>query len=136
MAEKEKFPTYKGKPLVRCGDVLYYGNMDERYVIRLQIKSKKTVNDLEVADKVTVQLMCTDPDISPRKQVVKASEKNGLYLAMDIGEIWLNRRLPQTNKNNRRIVPGMVSCRGLFMLNYTKNIANAKNSLFFIIIRL
>ena len=76
MAEKEKFPTYKGKPLVRCGDVLYYGNMDERYVIRLQIKSKKTVNDLEVADKVTVQLMCTDPDISPRKQVVKASEKN------------------------------------------------------------
>lgn len=93
MAKKEKFPTYKGKPLVRCGDSLFYGNMDERYVIRLQIKSKKTVNNLEIADKVTVQLMCTDPDISPRKQVVKVSEKNGLYLAMDIGEIWLNRAL-------------------------------------------
>ena len=55
------------------------------------------VNDLEVADKVAVQLMCTDPDISPRKQVVKSSEKNGLYLAMDIGEIWLNRALKEKN---------------------------------------
>lgn len=117
MAEKEKFPTYKGKPLVRCGDVLYYGNMDERYVIRLQIKSKKTVNDLEVADKVTVQLMCTDPDISPRKQVVKASEKTAFIWQWTLARFGSTGRLPQTNKNNRRIVPGMVSCRGLFMLN-------------------
>lgn len=91
--KKTEFPMYKGKPLVRNGDVLYYGNMSDRYVIRLQIKSKKTVNDMDIADKVTVQLMCTDPDISPRKQVVKSSEKQGLYLAMDIGEIWLNRAL-------------------------------------------
>lgn len=93
MAKQADFPTYKGKPLVRSGDVLYYGSMSDRYVIRLQIKSKKEVNDMEIADKVTVQLMCTDPDISPRKQVVKSSEKRGLYLAMDIGEIWLNRAL-------------------------------------------
>lgn len=93
MAKKEQFPMYKGKPLVRSGDVLYYGSMEDKYVVRLQIKSKKTVDDMEIADKVTVQLMCTDPDISPRKQVVKSSEKTGLYLAMDIGEIWLNRAL-------------------------------------------
>ncbi|HHZ06007.1 MAG TPA: hypothetical protein GX401_04375 [Clostridiales bacterium] len=93
MAKKEMFPTYKGKPLVRSGDVLYYGSMEDRYVVRLQVKTKKTVNDLEVADKVTVQLMCTDPDVSPRKQVIKSSEKTGLYLAMDIGAIWLNRAL-------------------------------------------
>lgn len=91
--KKSEFPTYKGKPLVRNGDVLYYGNMSDRYVIRLQVKTKKKVKDMEVADKVTVQLMCTDPDISPRKQVVKTSEKQGLYLAMDIGEIWLTRAL-------------------------------------------
>lgn len=93
MTDKQKFPTYKGKPLVRNGDVLFYGNMDDPYVIRLQIKSKKTVNDLEVADKVSIQLMSTDPDVSPRKQVIKSSEKQGLYLAMDIGEIWLDRAL-------------------------------------------
>lgn len=92
MANKEFF-TYKGKPLVRCGDELYYGSMEDRFVIRMQIKSKKDVGGLEVADKVAVQLMCTDPDLSPRKQLVKASEKNGLFLAIDIADIWLERAL-------------------------------------------
>lgn len=92
MAEKE-FSTYKGKPLVRCGDELYYGSMDERFVIRMQIKTKKTVGDMEVADKVAIQLMCTDPDLSPRKQLVKSSEKSGLYVALDIADVWLERAL-------------------------------------------
>ncbi len=92
MAEKE-FSTYKGKPLVRVGDELYYGSMAERFVIRMQIKSKKEENGLEVADKVAIQLLCTDPDLSPRKQLVKSSEKNGLYLALDIADVWLERAL-------------------------------------------
>ena len=92
MAEKE-FSTYKGKPLVRVGDELYYGSMAERFVIRMQIKSKKEENGLEVADKVAIQLRCTDPDLSPRKQLVKSSEKNGLYLALDIADVWLERAL-------------------------------------------
>lgn len=90
---EQKFPMYKDKPLVRSGDVLFYGDMSDKYVVRLQIKSKKTVEDMEVADKVAVQLMSTDPDISPRKKVVKTSEKNGLYLALDIAEVWLKRAL-------------------------------------------
>ncbi|MCI1982283.1 MAG: hypothetical protein LKJ45_03850 [Oscillospiraceae bacterium] len=88
-----KFPTYKGKPLVRCGDVLYYGSMTDKYVVRLQIKSKKKVKDLEVADKVAIQLMRTDRAVRNRKQIVKTSEKNGLYLAMDLASIWLERAL-------------------------------------------
>lgn len=91
--QKQAFFTYKGRPLVRCGDEIYYGNMEDPYVIRLQIKSKKDVNGTEIADKVSVQLMATDPYLSPRKQLVKSSEKNGLYLAMDIADIWLERAL-------------------------------------------
>lgn len=93
MPTNEKFPTYKGKPLVRCGDELFYGDMEDRYVIKLRIKSKKIINDVEVPDKVIVQLMCTDPDVNPAKQIEKTSEKNGLYLAMDIADIWLTRAL-------------------------------------------
>ncbi|MBQ2427666.1 MAG: hypothetical protein IIV15_05470 [Ruminococcus sp.] len=89
----KEFSTYKGRPLVRCGDEIYYGNMEEPYVVRLQIKSKKEVGGIEVADKITVQLMATDPYLLPRKAIVKTSEKQGFYLAMDIADIWLGRAL-------------------------------------------
>ena len=98
MSEKKdqpKFPTYKGKPLVRCGDVIYYGSMKDKYVVKLEIKSKKKVKDMDVADRVTVQLMYTDPNIRTRKQIVKTSEKEGLYLAMDIADACLTRALAE-----------------------------------------
>ncbi len=96
MSEKTaKFPTYKGKPLVRCGDTIYYGSMKDKYVVKMDIKSKKKVQDLEVADRVTIQLMYTDPTIRNRKQIVKTSEKKGLYLALDIADAWLSRALAE-----------------------------------------
>ena len=78
---------------MRCGDEIYYGNMEEPYVIRMQIKTKKEVDGKELPDKVTVQLMATDPYLSPRKQLVRSSEKKGMFLAMDIADIWLERAL-------------------------------------------
>lgn len=92
---EQAFPTYKGRPLVRSGDTIYYGSMADKYVIRMEVKSKKKVGDLDVADKVAVQLMYTDPEIRTRKQIVKTSEKDGLYLALDIAEAWLNRALAE-----------------------------------------
>ena len=100
MAEEKKgFFMYKGKPLVRCGDTLYYGYMSDPYVIKLQIKSKVSSGDLEIADKVSIQLLNTDPDISPRKAIVKTSEKSTLYLAIDIGNVWLQKALKEASKN-------------------------------------
>lgn len=97
MAEKKgpKFLTYKGYPLVRCGKTIYYGNMSDPFVVMLQICSTKTVGELEVASRVTVQLLNTDPDVRPRERIVKKSEKQGLYQAMDIASIWLDRALTQ-----------------------------------------
>ena len=97
MSEKQKspYPMYRGKPLVRSGDTIYYGNMTDKYVIKIDIKTKKTVEDMEVADKCIVQLMLTDPEIRSRKQIVKTSEKNGLYLALDIADAWLTRALTE-----------------------------------------
>ena len=68
----------------------------------MDIKSKKTVANKEIADKVTVQLMYTDPTIRTRKQIVKTSEKNGLYLAMDIAEAWLERSLTNAEKEENQ----------------------------------
>ena len=87
------FPSYKGRPLVRSGDTLYYGSMTEKYVVKLDVKSKKDVQGLQVADKVSVQIMSRDAEIRNRKQIVKTSEKEGLYLALDIADAWLTREL-------------------------------------------
>lgn len=86
-----KILSYKGKPLARCGDVIYYGNTEEKYIVEIKINSKKDVGGIQVADKVTVQLLLSDRDAKDRVQ--KKSEKTGLYAAMDIGSIWLERAL-------------------------------------------
>lgn len=91
--DNEKFLTYKGKPLVRNGNTIYYGFPNEKYVIMMQILATKPVNDVEVASKVSIQLLNTDPDVSPRERIVKTSEKKGLYAALDIAEVWLSRAL-------------------------------------------
>ena len=84
---------YKGHPLQRAGNIVYYGSMSDKYVIMLQIMDTKKVKDLDVATKVSVQLQLTDPDLKSRDRVVKKSEKDSLYAAMDVGCIWLERAL-------------------------------------------
>lgn len=90
---KTKYLTYKGKPIVRKGEEIYYGNMSDEYVVMLRIVSSKKVGDMDVAEKVLVQLMLTDNDVPATKRIVKKSEKIGLYNAMDIGAVWLERAL-------------------------------------------
>ena len=59
----------------------------------MQILETKEVQDLSVATNVSVQLQYTDPDLSAKARIVKTSEKKGLYAAMDIATIWLERAL-------------------------------------------
>ncbi len=94
MPAAEKLPlSYKGHPLRRKGNLIYYGTMAEKYIIMLQILSTKKADGLEMADKVALQLQLTDPDLKSRDRVVKKSEKNSLYAAMDVACVWLDRAL-------------------------------------------
>ena len=93
LAKKNEFLTYKGKPLVRKDNTIYYGDPADPYVVILQITSNKEFHDMSVADRVVVQLVSTDPDVRPRDRIVKKGEKRGLYNAMDIGTVWLERAL-------------------------------------------
>ena len=90
----ERIPlSYKGHPLRRKDNLIYYGTMAEKYIIMLQILSTKQVNGLAMADKVAVQLQLTDHDLKSRDRVVKKSEKDSLYAAMDVACVWLDRAL-------------------------------------------
>lgn len=92
MAE-EKILMYKGRPLMRKDNMIYYGSMADSHIVMLQILETKKVGDLDVASKVSVQLQLTDPTAKSRDRVVKKSEKDGLYTALDVGAIWLQRAL-------------------------------------------
>ena len=95
MAEKSAALEYKGHPLRRKDNLIYFGSMADKYIIMLQILETKKVKDLDVATKVSVQLQLTDPDLKSRDRVVKKSEKESLYAAMDVASIWLDRALAQ-----------------------------------------
>lgn len=86
---------YKGHPLRRVGNFIYYGTMAEKYIIMMQILETKKDKDLDLATKVSVQLQLTDPELKSRNRIVKKSEKDSLYAAMDIGAVWLERALKE-----------------------------------------
>lgn len=86
---------YKGHPLQRAGNMVYYGSMSDKYIIMLQILETKKVKDLDVATKVSVQLQLTDATIKSRDRIVKKSEKDGFWAAMDVATIWLDRALKE-----------------------------------------
>ncbi len=85
--------TYKGRPLMRKDNLVYYGSMADEYIVMLQILETKDVNDIKAASKVSVQLQLTDPNAKARDRVVKKSEKEGFYTALDLGSVWLERAL-------------------------------------------
>ena len=90
MAAAKKL-MYKGLPLRRKDNLIYYGNMSDKYIVMLQILDTEPLEDLSLAKRVSVQLQLTDPDIRSRDRVVKKGEKEGLYTALDLGAVWLER---------------------------------------------
>jgi len=85
--------TYKGKTLARKDKILYYGSMAEKYIIMLQILESKSEKDIELATKVSFQWKLTKPTVKSKDRIVKKTETTGLYEAMDIAAIWLERAL-------------------------------------------
>ena len=92
MAEKNVL-MYKGHPLMRKDNLVYYGSMADKYIVMLQILESSNLQDLNVASRVSVQLQLTDPELKSRDRVVKKSEKDSLYAAMDVASVWLERAL-------------------------------------------
>ena len=93
MAEKTEGLVYRKRHLRRVGKMIYYGSMADSHIILMQIKETKREQDMEIATKVSVELQRTGADLKSRDRVVKRSEKDSLYAAMDVSAIWLERAL-------------------------------------------
>jgi hypothetical protein len=81
------FLTYKGRPIVRKGNTVYYGNMSDANIVRLTILSE--TND--IADTIKIELMSSDTGLNEKDRVKKTSEKHGFYEALDLASVWLDR---------------------------------------------
>lgn len=97
MAEQnvEKFLEYKGKPLVRFNNMIYYGDLNDPYVVFLTVKSQTDLKDIKLTEKILIQLISTDETLNPMERIVKSSEKVGLFTALDLASAWLERQLNQ-----------------------------------------
>ncbi len=93
MSEEKSVLMYKGHPLMRKDNMIYYGSMADTHIVMLQVLETQKMNDVDVATRVSVQLQLTDPAVKSRDRVVKKSEKPGLYIALDVGSVWLERAL-------------------------------------------
>ncbi len=93
MAEKSGILTYKGHPLRRKDNLIYYGSMADKYIVMIQVVNTEKDGSLELASKVHLQLQLTDPDLKSRDRVVKKSDLPDLFSAIDMGSIWLMRAL-------------------------------------------
>ena len=90
-----EFLTYMGKPLVREGNLIVYGDMSEAYCLQLMILTEKEVQigskTVKVPDGIIAQILSTDTTLPFAKRLEKQFDKNGLYDALDIGITWLNK---------------------------------------------
>ena len=93
MSEEMNVLMYKGHPLMRKDNMIYYGSMADSHIVMLQILETKKQADMDIATRVSVQLQLTDPAAKSRDRIVKKSEKPGLYDALDVGCVWLERAL-------------------------------------------
>lgn len=93
MAKKKLGMEYKGKPLYRKGDRIYYGNLEDKYILVLDILEKKPANGIDVATKVRLQIQDNENGPIGSGTVFRQSEKDNLYKALDIGEWWLYKAL-------------------------------------------
>jgi len=91
--KKSNVLMYKGHPLRRKDSFVYYGSMADKYIIMMQILEMKQNGEIQLPSRVSVQLQLTDPELKSRDRVVKKSEKPGLYDAIDVGAVWLERAL-------------------------------------------
>ena len=87
--------NYKGHPLMRKDNMIYFGSFADKYIIMMQILESKKVKELDVATRVSVQLQLTDPAVKSRDRIVKKTEKDSLYTAIDVASVWLDRALAQ-----------------------------------------
>ena len=95
MAKKKKLDElmYKGRPIVRRDNVIYYGFLDDKFLVQMVVQDTEKIMDTEIASKVSVQLQTNNTKLQGKERMIKKSEREGLFAALDLGAVWLEDAL-------------------------------------------
>lgn len=85
--EEQKILYYKEKPLIRRGNVIYYGNPADPYIVMFIVEESEKLGEIDISKKVSIELQTNKGN--GKEKVIKKAERDGLWAAMDIGEFWL-----------------------------------------------
>lgn len=92
-AKKKKVLTYKGKPVYKKGNKLFYGNLEDPLILMLEIAETKKVQNINVATKVKFSIQDNNVDEIGTGTNYRSGEREDLYKAFDIGAWWLQDAL-------------------------------------------
>ncbi|MBR2931025.1 MAG: hypothetical protein IKC32_07330 [Clostridia bacterium] len=81
-----EFLEYKGRPLVRQGEEIFYGDMSEKFYIYMMIMTEKDAGKTEVPDKIMVQLVDSETKRPSNQKIVV-----GFKEAFEFADAWLER---------------------------------------------
>lgn len=93
MAESTTGLVYRGHPLRRADNLIYYGSMADKYIVMMQVLDSEPLKDISLAKRVSIQLQLTSPNLKSRDRVVRSTEKGSMAEAMEFAAIWLERAL-------------------------------------------
>lgn len=81
--------SFKDKPIVRSGNVFYYGFPTDRFVTRLEITETKKTDAGETPSQIAIELLDAVDSKNPRP--IMRADRTNLYDALDIAWIWMER---------------------------------------------
>lgn len=87
---EKKFLSFKGRPLIRCGNTIYYGDINDRFIVEMQIRGSYNLKGMALSEKILVLLVDSEMREDTNRKIIKMSEKSGLYNALDVGSAWLD----------------------------------------------
>lgn len=92
-----QYILYKGKPLVRDKNIFVYGAMSDDYVLQLNVINTKKIartdgTELDVPDSILGMIVSTDATKPFQERVVDTFQKQGIAVALEIGEIMLKKK--------------------------------------------
>ncbi len=82
--------SYKGHPVVRDGNKVYFGEPYNEVIVVLIILESKGEGGLP--SRILVQLQSTDPALAmSSEKIIKEAERKNLFDALEIGAVWLEK---------------------------------------------